>query len=104
MIFLWGEFDPRVFIVFVICLAAAEIFVQLRWRMSVICQKCGFDPVLYAKSPSLAASKVKEQLERRKQDPRYLLSGRLNLPTISPARAEELEKIQKQGSVLSRTV
>lgn len=104
MVALWQEFDPRVFIIFVICLAIAEVFIQLRWRMSVICQKCGFDPVLYAKSPSLAAAKVKEQLERRKTDPRFLLSGKINLPTITPARAEELAKIQEQGSVLSRTV
>lgn len=58
----------------------AEAFVKIRWRMHMTCRSCGFDPVLYVKNPQKAAGLVKEFLDRRKEDPDYLLRKPLNLP------------------------
>ena len=80
MMVIWREFDPRVLMIFVVYLATAEIFVQVRWRMSLGCKQCGFDPVIYKKSPDVAVEKVKDHLERRKKDPRFLLFEPLDLP------------------------
>ena len=80
MVLIWREFDPRALMIFVVYLAIAEVFVQIRWRMSLSCRQCGFDPVIYKKNAEVAAEKVKDHLLRRKQDPRYLLYEPLNLP------------------------
>lgn len=103
MFALWQEYDPRVIIVWVICLAISEVFIKIRWRLSVVCRQCGFDPVLYTKQPDLAAQKVKEQLELRRQDPKYLLAKPLNLPAIPAAKAEALQSKGK-GKLVSRSI
>lgn len=98
----WGAFDPRVLMIFAVFLAMTEVFIQIRWRLSVSCKQCGFDPVLYIREPERAAQKVSAHLEKRRQDPKYLLSKPLNLPTISPAKAEALQNKSKRGSLVSR--
>ncbi|MBX2989250.1 MAG: hypothetical protein KF802_15285 [Bdellovibrionaceae bacterium] len=107
-IVLWEGFDPRGFVVFVIALAFAETFLQLRWRLSIVCRACGFDPALYVKQPHLAAAKVKEHLERRRRDPAALMGKRLNLPTITPERAEQLKALpadgKGRGQLVSRSI
>lgn len=80
MAILFRDLDARVFILFVFCLAAGEIFVQVRWRVSLMCPHCGFDPVLYNRSPQVAAEKVKLHLEKRRNDPNVLLARPLNIP------------------------
>lgn len=103
MFAIWQEYDPRVMIVFVVCLAISEVFVQIRWRLSVVCRVCGFDPILYVKDSKAAAEKVKFQLDARKQDPKYLLTKPLNLPTISPKKVDALESKGK-GKLVSRSI
>lgn len=103
MLALWQQFDPRVIIVFVVCLAVAEVFVKLRWRLSLVCRQCGFDPVLYKRQPDMAAQKVKMQLDLRKQGAQYLLAKPLNIPTISPQKAKALEEKAK-GRLVSRSI
>lgn len=103
MFALWQQFDPRVLIVFVICLAISEVFVKIRWRLSVVCRSCGFDPVLYLKAPEQAANKVKEQLDQRRQDPKYLLAKPLNLPAIPADKAKALQEKGK-GRLVSRSI
>ncbi len=103
MVLIWQEFDPRVLMVFVVFVASAEIFVQIRWRMSLSCRQCGFDPVIYKKNAEVAAEKVKDHLLRRKQDPRYLLYEPLNLPVRRvppPQQAGE----PKRGRLISRQI
>lgn len=80
MIVTYRDFDPRAVLFFVFGLMVAEFFIQLRWRMGVLCPHCGFDPVLYKKSPEKAAERVRRHLERRKNDPRSLLRPPLQLP------------------------
>lgn len=103
MFAIWQHYDPRVMIVFVVCLALSEVFVKIRWRLSVVCRQCGFDPILYLKQPELAAQKVKEQLDLRKQDPKYLLAKPLNLPAIPAEKAKALQGKEK-GRLVSRSI
>lgn len=100
----WGGFDPRALMIFAVFLAITETFVQIRWRLSVSCKQCGFDPVLYIKDPEKAAAKVSSHLQKRREDPKYLLAKPLNLPTITPEKAEALQNRAKRGSLVSRQI
>ena len=111
MLAIWQEFDPRVLFVFVVLLAIAEIFVQIRWRLNMVCQHCGFDPVLYLKDHERAAQKVKLHLEQRRNDPISIFRSPLHLPKISQKRLEELtsaakvsEKGPSKGRLVSRQI
>jgi hypothetical protein len=106
---MWGAPDARVFIVFACLLGVAEFFVQLRWRMSIICRACGFDPVLYVKSPRQAAKLVKDHLDRRRNSAEAILARPLNLPVLTPERAKSLAMVEeaqsgKTGQLVSRDV
>lgn len=90
---IWQQFEAQVLMFFVILLAISEVFIQVRWRINIVCKFCGFDPVLYLKDAELAAAKVKEFLERRKENP---LRTPLNLPTITKKRSEEIEAIKAE--------
>lgn len=71
----------------------------MRWRLSILCQACGFDPALYLKDSSLAAAQVKRHLEMRSKDPRFLLAPSLNLPTLTPERSRIIEQLEAQKQV-----
>ncbi len=103
MFVLWQGLDPRAIIAFVVCLAISEVFIKIRWRLSVVCRVCGFDPVLYIKDAPAAAEKVRVRLDDRKQDVNYLLARPLNLPTITPKKAEALQTKAK-GKLVSRSI
>ncbi len=104
MMILWQTFDPRVMIVFVVCLALAEAFIKLRWRLSLACAQCGFDPVLYLKDQQKALAQVQEKIEVRRNDPKYLLAKPLALPKISADRAKALQNTDKKGQLVSRQI
>ena len=72
---LWTWYDPRSIVIFAVSLMFTEIFIYLRWRFSVICNHCGFDPVIYRKSPEEASERVRKFYERRTQDPDFILSN-----------------------------
>lgn len=100
MYFIWQDFNPMIFLFFLLSLMVSEAFLQFRWRISVTCRECGFDPVLYVKKPEIAAEKVRAHLERRKNDPASLLKTPLNLPKINPKKSEDSPK----GKILSRQI
>ena len=104
MFAIFQEFDPRVLLIFVAFLALAETFVQLRWRLTIACKYCGFDPVLYLKDTNKAVAKVKLRLDQRKNDPATLLAKPLDLPKLSKERAELLEKAQTAGSLVNKRI
>jgi hypothetical protein len=101
---LWRVFDPRVLMIFAVFLAMTETFIQLRWRMSVACRQCGFDPVLYVRDPDAASEKVTAHLKHRKQDVKYMLAKPLNLPTLSKAKSDALKSRDKKGALVSRQI
>lgn len=102
--YFFRSIEPQSVIFMVMSLVMSELFIQMRWRASILCSVCGFDPVLYVKSPLKAAEKVKKHLELREKNPERILARPINLPTISAGRAEEVEKSRKFGRVLSRQI
>jgi len=110
MMAIWQGFDPRVMLFFVGYIALAETFVQIRWRLNIICKNCGFDPVLYVKDSAKAADKVKLTLEKRKNDPTSILKAPLNIPFLTKkkqterALAEASAIAAKKGGLVSKQI
>lgn len=109
--YIWEEFDPKGLAFLGLFLFIQEVFIHIRWRVTVVCKQCGFDPVLYRKKPELAASHVKDFLERRKTDPRYVLARPLDLPKISAEKLQSRQKAQEReqrtkstGRILSQRI
>jgi len=100
MFAIFQEFDPRVLLIFVAFLAIAETFVQIRWRLTIICKHCGFDPVLYIRDSEKAVIKVKLRLEQRHRDPTSWLAEPLQIPKLSRAKADLLAEAHKAGGAL----
>lgn len=112
--------DPRFIFLFVVCLIFSEIFIQVRWRLSIACPRCGFNPLLYVKNPEIAAQKVNDFFDRKMQDPAFILTrnplvkvalqsaksknnkGKFKLADPQ-ARGEELPQ-KNSGQILSKTL
>jgi hypothetical protein len=93
VVFTYGYFrgfDPRGILIFIGFMVVTEIFLQVRWRLSLTCRFCGFDPILYSKDISAAVAKVQRRLDERKNDPSALLMAPLNLPK------QKRQKIEKE--------
>ncbi len=86
MLVIWQDFDPRVFVFIGLSLCITEMFIGFRWRLSISCKRCGFDPVLYKKNPDKAASVVREFMERSKEDPMSLFNPPPKLPTVKKTK------------------
>ena len=74
MFIFWQGFNPKVFIIFSVSLLLVEIFIQIRWRCSVVCPYCSFDPVLYVKDKERASKKVQVRLSEIKESEDFLVS------------------------------
>ncbi len=83
----WQDFDPRLVVFFAMSVAISELFVVFRWRFSIACPKCGFDPVLYRKKPELAALRVKAFYGERMEDPMSVFSPPPRLPSLIRKKA-----------------
>lgn len=101
---IYHQFDPRGVYFFISLIILIEVSARMRWRINIICQNCGFDPVLYLRNQALAAEKVKNFLMRRKEDPAMLLKKPLNLPTVTPAQLEKAISERKAGQIISRQI
>lgn len=69
----WQTFDARVFLILAALLVATEMLLVLRWRIYIVCSKCGFDPVLYMKDPDTAARRVSEFMQKYETEPQFEL-------------------------------
>ncbi len=102
----WQKFDFKILTLFGILVCILEFFCQLKWRVSIMCSQCGFDPVLYLKDKDKAVLKIKAHLQKRKEDPRVLLSKnpKLNLPALVKSagekRAAQVATASKKGNKL----
>lgn len=85
----WQELDPRLVIFFVLAVGIAQIFIVLRWRMTIACAKCGFDPVLYKRKPDLAAARVKSHYKTRMEDPMSVFSPPPKLPALVKSKIQQ---------------
>lgn len=83
----WQDFDPRLIIFFVGSVAISEMFIVVRWRFSIACRRCGFDPVLYKKDRAAAASRVKDFYRERMEDPMSVFSPPPKLPMLIRKKA-----------------
>ena len=81
MFLVWGEPDKRSLILFGVLIFSMQVFIRMRWRESVKCPHCGFDPVLYKVDNESAAEKVQTFLQDRKTNPKFLLKPK---PQIKP--------------------
>ncbi len=79
---IWQDFDPRSFILFAASVCIAEVFVLIRWRVSIACPHCGFDPVLYRRKPQDAAVRVNTHLAARRNDPFHTFAAPLKIPFL----------------------
>ena len=77
--------DPRGLAIVGTLLIVSELFSQTKWRTAMICRNCGFDPVVYVRDPEQAGLKIKAFLERRGEDPEFLLRA----PVILPKKAQK---------------
>lgn len=92
----WGAFDPQGLLSFCIALAFAEVFVYLRWRMTITCNLCGFDPILYKRSPVEASARVKEFFKAQVENPEFWLTKSPLLDVQKRIRAQEKKAIERQ--------
>jgi hypothetical protein len=90
IIFMYGVWqgpDARASLFFVFFLMIAEIFIRIRWRVSLPCPHCAFDPLLYKTDRRLAVAKVNQRLAAVRESGKHLLNKNnpfLNLPTRAP--------------------
>ena len=85
MYIFWQEFNPSVAFIFTVYLIIVEVFITLRWRLSLPCPHCGFDIVLYKKNTKLACEKVITRLDAQKNSANFLFSSQdpfKNLPKL----------------------
>ena len=80
---IWGGPDVRSLLIFMSLAFILQVFVRVRWRESVKCPHCGFDPVLYKSNAGLAAQKVKTFLDNRRDNPQFMLKPQ---PQVEPIR------------------
>lgn len=90
--------DPVSVLLWSVLLVLTEIFVFLRWRIAIVCRLCGFDPVLYKKSPALAAQKVRQFFDENVRKPQFFLSRSPLLETYR--RQQELERKKAEYAFL----
>lgn len=72
--------DPRGLFFVSFLLIIGEAFAQAKWRTSMICRNCGFDPVIYIQNPEQAGLKIKAFLDTRAESPEHLLRPPVPLP------------------------
>ncbi len=78
---IWDGPDLRSMVIFSGLAFLLQIFLRVRFRESVKCPHCGFDPILYKKNPQLAATRVNEYIALRKDNPEFMLRPK---PLIKP--------------------
>lgn len=105
----WQSFDPRFLIFFACSLALTETMVYVGWRMSVRCDSCAFDPVLYRNNPAKAAEQVKLHLDDLRTTGKYLLKknnpfAHLEVQKKPPAEQPGPRGKPEHGQILSRQI
>ena len=97
----FGQVDPRGLVLFCVIAVVSELMVYLRWRMAVVCTMCGFDPVIYKRSPAQAALRVREFFEQQIDNPRFQLSKSPLLELHRQQRMRERKLMELRSSVVA---
>lgn len=92
----WQRLDPKAMVFFVVGIVVTELAVNFRWRLGMTCPYCGFDPLLYKRSPKQACQKVVEFMDERKKDPMFYLSsnGYDKLAKVRKIQKETMENAE----------
>jgi len=56
---IWDSTNFKSLIFFLVMMVTLQVFYRMRWRQSVRCHHCHFDPILYKSQPEAAAQNVK---------------------------------------------
>lgn len=105
---LWEKPDPKAAVFSIFFLVLAEALISIRWRLSLTCPHCGFDALLYLKSPKRAADRVLKKREELKADPLGLYRSRPPIYRAAPAAAATSpslpqRQISKDSNLLSKS-
>ena len=92
MYIVWGDLEPKAVIVLAVCLMFSEVFVHMRWRMTMSCPHCHFDPLLYKRNRALASANVKARLDELQKSGGHLLKTNNPFQHLPKITREELEK------------
>lgn len=98
---IWDGPDLRSMFLFMGMAFTAQVSLRMRYRESVKCPHCGFDPIAYKKDPSLAAQGVKEFLEVRKDNPKFMLKPNPKIKPIYLGRDQMLALQKSEAELLS---
>lgn len=93
MFVVWQQIEPKAVIFFVVFLAMAEVFIRLRWRMSLPCPYCAFDPLLYKIDKEETVKRVKAKLDQVRASGHHLFKTQNpleNLPVVHKNSKEGL--------------
>lgn len=119
---IWHWSDSRFVVLWSIFMVTAEMFIYLRWRISLPCQLCGFDPIVYKRNPTEAARLIGQFFQEKTRDPEFSLTRSPLLEVyremkqkerrdqeyervLNKAKAPQATKAPvKKGSQVSRTV
>src|SRR4051812_10673396 len=71
---IYGAADPQGLMLVGAILLVSESFVYLRWRLGIVCKMCGFDPVIYKRSPAQASALVSQFFREQVQNPEFWLT------------------------------
>lgn len=93
----WGQPDGQVLILFCLFISSAEVFVYLRWRMAIVCSLCGFDPLIYKRSPEKAAKRVNSFFKEHAESPQFWLTRSPLLETQKRIRAHEKKAARRES-------
>lgn len=97
---IWDGPDLRSMLLFMGMAFTAQMLLRMRYRESVKCPHCGFDPIAYKKDPSLAAKRVKEFLELRKDNPEFMLKPKPQIKPIYLGRDQMLALRRSESELL----
>lgn len=97
----FNGFDLRGVAILAFFLFIAESFLQARWRMTIRCTHCGFDPVVYKKNPNIAAQNVKLHLEATQDKPGRYLGPAMHIPTRTKEKSLSQSKTVAVSSKLN---
>jgi glutaredoxin len=95
---IWGEPDLRSMLIFMTLAFIFQIFLRVRYRESVKCPHCGFDPILYKQDNKKAATKVNQFMAQRKNNPQYLLRTQPKIETVYLPK-EQIQLIEREKSL-----
>jgi hypothetical protein len=100
---MWGFFqgvDGRVVVFFSAFIIVAETFVYFRWRFSLRCPHCAFDPILYKTDRKKCVAVVRSHLDELQKSGKYLLRQNnpfQNLPVRTASDSAPKEKTAPTG-------